>query len=206
MTTPSLDAWPGLGAGPGPGLTAGAGTGQPETGFGPGPATGAGPTTGPGSGSAAGPGLGTGVSAAPLSHFPRSRPGRRVCLSRAVYRRERLRLPSGLATPLGYDAIGVAAALGARVRHGLPRMGCVFADTERWWWIVPENADVGLRWPAAAHYSPGAVVATPRGTRTGPRLTHWPEDNVPYTHPIVLYIVLCHALGVAPEWSRPTTI
>ncbi|WP_344632849.1 hypothetical protein [Streptomyces glaucosporus] len=114
--------------------------------------------------------------------------------------RERLRLPSPLRAPLGYDAVGVDAGLGPRVRRGLRRTGCVFADAERWWWIVPAQADIGLVWPEPARYAPGALVPA-RASGAGPCLTHWPEDDVPYTHPVMLYIVVCNVLGVRPDWS-----
>ncbi|WP_243761731.1 hypothetical protein [Streptomyces sp. YIM 98790] len=125
----------------------------------------------------------------------------------AERRRGRLRLclPSGLPAPMGYDAVGVAAPLGPRIRRGLPRTGCVFADAERWWWIVPEQADIGIAWPDAADYAAGGVVTAPGAVRMRPRLTHWPSDDVPYTHPIMLYIVLCNVLGLRPEWEQAAT-
>ncbi|GAA2410596.1 hypothetical protein GCM10010420_44190 [Streptomyces glaucosporus] len=92
------------------------------------------------------------------------------------------------------------AGLGPRVRRGLRRTGCVFADAERWWWIVPAQADIGLVWPEPARYAPGALVPA-RASGAGPCLTHWPEDDVPYTHPVMLYIVVCNVLGVRPDWS-----
>ncbi|WP_093838459.1 hypothetical protein [Streptomyces aidingensis] len=116
--------------------------------------------------------------------------------------RVRLCLPPGLPAPLGHDAVGVAAPLGPRISRSLPRTGCVFADAERWWWIVPGQADTGLVWPDAADYAAGAVLSRGRAAGGGPRLAYWPKDNVPYTHPIMLYIVLCNALGRRPEWRE----
>ncbi|SEQ32949.1 hypothetical protein [Streptomyces radiopugnans] len=113
----------------------------------------------------------------------------------------RLRLPADLPAPLGYDAVGVDAALGPRITGKPLRAGCVFADAERWWWIVPSGADIGVAWPPAARYAAGALVAAhPPGS--GPRLAHRPEDGIPYTHPVVLYIAVCNAVGVRPVWTE----
>lgn len=118
-------------------------------------------------------------------------------------RRERLRLPTDTPAPLGYDAVGVAAGLGPRIARALPRMGCVFGDAQRWWWVVPVQSDRGLTWPAAVDYAVGGAVPVPRNAHAGPRLAHHPEDGVPYTHPIVLYIALCTTLGIRPDWGGP---
>ncbi|KAF4409519.1 hypothetical protein CRI70_03655 [Streptomyces sp. Ru87] len=119
-------------------------------------------------------------------------------------RRVRLKLPSALSTPLGYDAVGVSAHLGLRVQRLLPRTGCVFTDPDRWWWIVPARADIGISWAPLARYSPDALVTGPAAPEARPRLAHWPEDGVPYTHPILLYIALCQAAGVRPDWTGVT--
>lgn len=51
--------------------------------------------------------------------------------------RVQLPLPTTLSASLGCDAVGVPARHGFRLMSHLPRTGCVFADAERWWWIVP---------------------------------------------------------------------
>ncbi|WP_233221244.1 hypothetical protein [Streptomyces carminius] len=132
-----------------------------------------------------------------------SGPGRGA---RAGQRGERLRLPPALSAPLGYDAVGVSAGLGLRVRRALPRTGCVFTDAERWWWIVPAQADIGIAWSAVARYSVGAFVTGPGAGHPGPRLTHWPDDDVPYTHPVMLYIALCSAVGIRPDWGDSSPV
>ncbi|MGP3950786.1 hypothetical protein [Streptomyces sp. 7N604] len=137
-------------------------------------------------------------------------------------RRRRLEIPPALPTALGCDAVGVDRHHGPWIMDALPRVGCVFADSERWWWVVPSKSQYGVTWPPMARYSVGAYVAAPlreeregrvggagRAGRAGavprpavPRLIHWPDDTVPYTHPILLYIAVCRAAGVPPNWSH----
>ncbi|MEU9341006.1 hypothetical protein AB0D74_07290 [Streptomyces sp. NPDC048278] len=106
-------------------------------------------------------------------------------------------MPEGMTAPLGCDAVAVPARLGPLVVPRLPRVGCVYADGTRWWWIVPADSDDALTWPAPAHYGPGAPLP---GTA---RLIHRSEGTVPYTPPIPLYLALCRVTGTTPEWSRP---
>ncbi|MEU2619160.1 hypothetical protein ABZ642_13525 [Streptomyces sp. NPDC007157] len=109
----------------------------------------------------------------------------------------RLTVPEGMTTPLGCDAVAVPARLGPLVVPRLPRVGCVYADGTRWWWIVPSDSDYALSWPAPADYSSGAPLPG------AARLIHRPESTVPYTPPIPLYLALCRVTGTTPEWSRP---
>ncbi|EFG65451.1 hypothetical protein [Streptomyces sp. SPB074] len=111
----------------------------------------------------------------------------------------RLTVPSGMTTSMGVDAVGVPEALARRVMGRLPRMGCVFADGGRWWWIVPSGSDVALEWPAPAHYAAGALVPD---ARKEPRLVHQPSGKAPYTPPIPLYVTLCRLTDTLPPWSR----
>ncbi|MFF8945035.1 hypothetical protein ACF1A5_22710 [Streptomyces sp. NPDC014864] len=114
----------------------------------------------------------------------------------------RLAVPDGMTTPLGCDAVAVPAPYGPLVMPRLPRVGCVYADEAHWWWIVPSDSDYALRWPAPAHYATGAVL---RDTPRAPGLVHRPDDTVPYTPPIPLYLAVCRVLGATPAWSRPVT-
>ncbi|MCH0562730.1 MULTISPECIES: hypothetical protein [unclassified Streptomyces] len=112
----------------------------------------------------------------------------------------RLTVPEGMTAPLGCDAVAVPARFGPLLLPRLPRVGCVYADDTHWWWIVPSDSDYALDWPAPARYSVGAVLPdTPRA----PGLIHQPDDTVPYTPPIPLYLALCRLTGTAPAWSRP---
>ncbi|MEN8654541.1 hypothetical protein ABCR94_29070 [Streptomyces sp. 21So2-11] len=110
--------------------------------------------------------------------------------------RVRLPVPPGLATPLGCDAVGLPARHGFRLLSHLTRPGCVFADADLWWWIVPSQSDLGLPWPSPARYVTGAYVPA-----THPRLIHSPEGTAPYTPPIPLYLMVCRLAGTAPVWS-----
>ncbi|MGW1156652.1 hypothetical protein ACWD5Q_03810 [Streptomyces sp. NPDC002513] len=112
----------------------------------------------------------------------------------------RLVLPEDMTVPLGCDAVTVPASYGPLLLSRLPRVGCVYADRADWWWIVPADSDVALNWPAPARYSTGALVPE---TSDGPGLIHRPDDTLPYTPPIPLYLALCQVTGTAPAWSRP---
>ncbi|MGX2997859.1 hypothetical protein JNUCC64_26930 [Streptomyces sp. JNUCC 64] len=114
----------------------------------------------------------------------------------------RLTLPTGMSVPLGCDAVSVPAAYARRMMPRLPRIGCVYADLDRWWWIVPSDSDVALEWPAPARYTSGALL--PDEGRP-PGLIHRPDATVPYTPPIPLYLALCRVTGTPPTWSRPVT-
>jgi hypothetical protein len=107
----------------------------------------------------------------------------------------RLPVPEGMTAPLGCDAVAVPARFGPVIVPRLPRVGCVYTDGDRWWWLVPSDSDHDLAWPAPGLYVPGAPV--PRAAR----LIHRPEGTVPYTPPIPLYLALCRVLGAAPDWS-----
>ncbi|WP_159037018.1 hypothetical protein [Streptomyces specialis] len=117
------------------------------------------------------------------------------------------------------DAAGGSEEHGRRLMTSLPRAGAVFAVGRRWWWVVPSQSQVGLEWPATAHYWAGAgrpraprrdrptragrPAAPPRAPRSPggpgePRLIHWPSDAAPYTHPLLLYIAVCRLSGVPP--------
>ena len=142
-------------------------------------------------------------SQSPQSPHPASGP---PGLPRGVRRGRRLALPAGLSAGLGYDAVGMSAEHGKRVMDRLPRLGCVFACDEHWWWIVPAGSHIGLVWPADTSYSVGAYVRSPGGPRAARasrtlRLIHRPEGDSPYTPPIPLYFMACHIAGVMPSWS-----
>ncbi|WP_229869118.1 hypothetical protein [Streptomyces inusitatus] len=108
----------------------------------------------------------------------------------------RLELPSSIVPTLGCDAVGFPARHGFRLLGRLPRNGCVFADSDWWWWIVPAGSDLELTWPLPSHYAKGAQVPG-----TDPRLISWPDDNSPYTPPIPLYLMACQLTGTAPLWT-----
>ncbi len=110
--------------------------------------------------------------------------------------RVQLPLPPELSASLGYDAVGVPAEHGFHLMSHLPRTGCVFADADRWWWIVPAGSDQDLVWPEQARYAPGALVPAVR-----PRLIHAPESRTPYTPPIPLFLMVCQVTGVSPTWG-----
>ncbi|WP_329310917.1 hypothetical protein [Streptomyces sp. NBC_01262] len=110
--------------------------------------------------------------------------------------RRRLVLPPDLPAALGCDAVGIPAEHGQRIIEALPRIGCVFADERRWWWIVPSGSHLGVTWPGFTQYAVGARLATPPGQ--DPRLIHRPHDS-PYTSPLPLYFVTCHlGAGTGP--------
>ncbi|GAA4892853.1 hypothetical protein ACFPM3_17005 [Streptomyces coeruleoprunus] len=110
----------------------------------------------------------------------------------------RLAPPPHLPAALGCDAVGVPARYGFRLLTRLPGNGCVFADSDWWWWLVPAGSDAELRWPLPACYAPDAYVPDRR-----PRLIHRPGSTSPYTPPIPLYLMVCQLTGVAPAWSVP---
>ncbi|NGO14119.1 hypothetical protein G5C60_42645 [Streptomyces sp. HC44] len=112
----------------------------------------------------------------------------------------RLAVPEGMRAPLGCDAVAVPARFGPLLMPRLPRVGCVYADGARWWWLVPSDSDVSLEWPSPAHYATGAVV--PGTPDTLPDLIHKPDSTLPYTPPIPLYLAVCRVTGTTPAWSR----
>lgn len=111
----------------------------------------------------------------------------------------RLTVPDGMTAPLGCDAVSAPARLGPLLMPRLPRMGCVYADETRWWWLVPSDSDYALEWPAPAQYAAGAVLADSPHL---PDLIHRPDGTLPYTPPIPLYLALCRLTGTTPTWSR----
>lgn len=118
--------------------------------------------------------------------------------------RVQLPLPPTLSASLGCDAVGVPARYGFRLMSHLPRAGCVFADADRWWWIVPAGSDLDLEWPEQASYAAGAFVPAVR-----PRLIHAPDSRTPYTPPIPLYLMVCQVTGATPSWApsgRPSAV
>ncbi|WP_032797489.1 hypothetical protein, partial [Streptomyces sp. HCCB10043] len=114
--------------------------------------------------------------------------------------RVRLALPASMSATLGCDAVGVPARHGFRLMSHLPRTGCVFADADRWWWIVPAGSDLDLDWPEQVTYARDAAVPGDR-----PRLIHSPDALTPYTPPIPLFLMVCQVTGVAPSWDAPGT-
>ncbi|MET9257128.1 hypothetical protein [Streptomyces sp. NPDC003717] len=114
----------------------------------------------------------------------------------------RLSVPEGMTAPLGCDAVATPATLGAQLVPRLPRVGCVYADRGRWWWLVPSDSDYALDWPAPARYAADAVVPD---TPDAPQLLYRPDGPVPYTPPIPLYLALCRLTGTTPTWSRPVS-
>ncbi|MEO3974632.1 hypothetical protein [Streptomyces sp. CAU 1734] len=125
---------------------------------------------------------------APLLHWS----GRRNDRGRLI----RLEPPPSIVPALGCDAVGMPARHGFRLLAGLPRNGCVFADADWWWWMVPAGSDQELTWPLPSHYAEGADVPG-----TEPQLIHWPDDRCPYTPPIPLYLLACQLTGTAPLWT-----
>ncbi|MFJ4930355.1 hypothetical protein [Streptomyces sp. NPDC088736] len=115
----------------------------------------------------------------------------------------RLPVPEGMAEPLGCDAVSVPASFGPLLLPRLPRVGCVYADSARWWWLVPSESDVALDWPAPARYVTGALVPE---APLAPGLIHRPRGTLPYTPPIPLYLALCRITGTTPVWSRPISV
>lgn len=120
----------------------------------------------------------------------------------------RLAIPPEFSAGLGYDAVGTSPEHGERIMDCLPRVGCVFADEERWWWIVPSGSHIGVTWPTSTSYAVGARLADPSWTRAllrsrsaRPRLLHRPEGDSPYTPPIPLYFLACRLAGSTPRWS-----
>nr|WP_168533307.1 hypothetical protein [Streptomyces sp. RPA4-2]QIY67194.1 hypothetical protein HEP85_04215 [Streptomyces sp. RPA4-2] len=120
-------------------------------------------------------------------------------------------IPAELSPSLGCDAVGTSREHGERIMDCLPRVGCVFADDERWWWIVPSGSHLGVTWPSSTRYVIGARLADPSWTRVlrrarsgRPRLIHRPEGESPYTPPIPLYFLTCRLAGSAPRWSLGT--
>ncbi|MFG2113920.1 hypothetical protein ACGFRB_15025 [Streptomyces sp. NPDC048718] len=112
-----------------------------------------------------------------------------------------LTLPAGLPATLGCDAVGVPARHGFRILSRLPAKGCVYADSDWWWWLVPAGSDLDLLWPMPACYADGATVPD-----RGPRLIHHPDGGSLYTPPIPLYLLICQLTGIAPSWSRPSHV
>ncbi|MFC8794525.1 hypothetical protein [Streptomyces cinereoruber] len=110
----------------------------------------------------------------------------------------RLAVPTDLYPGLGRDAVGLPARFGFKVLSRLPANGCVYADSDWWWWLVPAGSDLDLTWPLPSCYAPGAEIPDRR-----PRLIHHPDGTSPYTPPIPLYLLTCQLTGIAPSWSGP---
>ncbi|MFF1506614.1 hypothetical protein [Streptomyces sp. NPDC058326] len=126
------------------------------------------------------------------------RPGTSDSARPRELRATRLAVPVGLHTGLGCDAVGVPARFGFKILSRLPAKGCVYADSDWWWWLVPAGSDHDLTWPLPACYAPGAEIPD-----RGPRLIHHPDGTSPYTPPIPLYLLICQLTGIAPSWTAP---
>lgn len=117
----------------------------------------------------------------------------------------RLTLPGELTANLGYDAVGTSREHGEQIMKSLPRIGCVFADARRWWWIVPSGSHIDVTWPPCTEYAVDACLTDPSWTGrprpSGPTLIHRPDGDSPYTPPIPLYFMTCRLAGIAPHWS-----
>ncbi|MEU6982367.1 hypothetical protein ABZ946_02920 [Streptomyces sp. NPDC046324] len=132
---------------------------------------------------------------------PRSRrasdaPGSSLGSSPGTATSTHLVVPEDFRTALGCDAVGVPARYGFRILSRLPAKGCVYADTDWWWWLVPTGSDLDVIWPLPSCYAPGAEVPD-----RGPRLIHHPDGTSPYTPPIPLYLLTCQLTGIAPSWT-----
>ncbi|MFC3574671.1 hypothetical protein ACFOZ0_15585 [Streptomyces yaanensis] len=112
--------------------------------------------------------------------------------------------------------MGTPREHGERIMNCLPRVGCVFADDLRWWWIVPAGSHIGITWPPSTSYAVHGYVGPHGGPETdtqlsdpswsGPRpgsplLIHRPGGDSPYTPPIPLYFLACRLAGITPHWS-----
>ncbi|GAA4817056.1 hypothetical protein GCM10023220_56720 [Streptomyces ziwulingensis] len=117
----------------------------------------------------------------------------------------RLPVPDGMSAPLGCDAVAMPSVLGQQVLPRLPRVGCIYADATHWWYMVPADSDYAMEWPAPSRYATGAVVPDALDAPGAPGLIHRPDDTVPYTPPIPLYLALCRLTGTTPSWSRPVS-
>ncbi|MFJ2398747.1 MULTISPECIES: hypothetical protein [unclassified Streptomyces] len=144
----------------------------------------------------------------PRKHAAVPEPCTRLPVTPSPEHLSRLAIPAELSPSLGYDAVGTSREHGERIMDCLPRVGCVFADEERWWWIVPSGSHIGVTWPSSTRYAIGARLAEPSWTRAlrrprsdRPRLIHRPEGESPYTPPIPLYFLTCRLAGSAPRWS-----
>lgn len=128
--------------------------------------------------------------------------------------RRRIRVPStpgfssgpGLSSGPGCDVVETSAEYGMRILGCLPSSGCVLANGKRWSWIVPSGSNIDVRWPPTARYLVDAAVLVPyRGPRPkeagSHSVVHWPEQAVPYTHPILLYFATCCLAGVKPAMT-----
>ena len=113
-----------------------------------------------------------------------------------------LPVPAGLQAPLGHDAVGVDARYGEQIKRSLPRVGCIYAQRDTWWWLVPGQAEIGLDWTPVGEYAIGARICPEDGSGRLPHLLHLPRGTVPYTHPLLLYIAACRAVGVEPTWTK----
>ncbi|WP_155059802.1 hypothetical protein [Streptomyces blattellae] len=135
-----------------------------------------------------------------------------------THRGRRLTIPPHLPAHLGYDAVGTLRELGQRILGLLPRVGCVYADDQRWWWIVPAGSQIDITWPPSTRYAVDARVADvsladvsladpswagprPKPAADRPRLIHTPSAGSPYTPPLPLYFLTCRLTGTPPRWS-----
>jgi hypothetical protein len=119
--------------------------------------------------------------------------------------RLRIRVPStpDLPSGLGCDVVETSAEYGMKILGCLPSSGCVLAHGDEWSWIVPSGSDVDVAWPSITRYLVDAAVLVPHyglrpHTTSSDGVVHWPDQAVPYTHPLLLYFAACCIAGVQP--------
>lgn len=122
--------------------------------------------------------------------------------------RQRIHVPTTADFPagLGCDVVETSAEHGLRILDCLPSSGCVLTNGSRWSWIVPTGSDIDVEWPSTTRYLVDAAVLVsayePRtGGSVGHSLIHLPDQDVPYTHPILLYFAVCCIAGVQPAMT-----
>jgi hypothetical protein len=145
------------------------------------------------------------MTALPLTGraLPAEPPGGTGAESRAVRRRTHVPVPPGFPSGAHCDVVETSARHGLRILGRLPGAGCVLAEGDRWYWIVPTGSDVDVAWPPLARYLVDAAVLVPsrdlgRGEPGGAEVVHPSGHRAPYTHPILLYFAVCCVAGVRP--------
>ncbi|SEG57114.1 hypothetical protein SAMN05216223_106319 [Actinacidiphila yanglinensis] len=122
--------------------------------------------------------------------------------------RRRIRVPatSGFPAGLSCDVVETSAEHGLRILETLPSSGRVFTRGSRWSWIVPTGSDIDVEWPSTTRYLVDAAVLVPAydpedGGPDGYGRVHASDQDVPYTHPILLYFAVCCIAGVQPAMT-----
>jgi hypothetical protein len=121
--------------------------------------------------------------------------------------RQRIPVPTTADFPPGLtcDVVETSAEHGLRILDCLPSSGCVLTNGRRWSWIVPTGSDIDVKWPSTTRYLVDAAVLVsayePRADGSGHMLIHLPDQDVPYTHPILLYFAVCCISGVQPTMT-----